>query len=381
MSRLCFVSGILSPAAGGLSASVPNLVAALGRCGHGSIEVVGIEDPANAEAASDWGPSVHAHRANGPRKFGFATGMSATLARLDPGVVDVQGLWTYSSLANLTHHRRHGTPYLVTPRGMLDPWARVNSKWKKQIVRFWFEDKHLARAACLRATAEMEADHFREFGLRNPIAIVPNGVDVPQLKPRPIRDDRRRRLLFLSRIHPKKGLHILLRAWASLSASRPDWELVIAGPDEAGHTAEMQALAERLRLTGIVWMPAVEGETKEALYRSADVFVLPTHAENFGLVIAEALAQEVPVITTKNAPWSGLRDNQCGWWIDLTEDSLRQALMEATALPREELHEMGMRGRVWMERDFGWDAIAQQMLQVYEWVTGRQDRPSCVHID
>lgn len=364
--QVVFLSHILSPAAGGLSASVPHLARGLARVGGGEAHVVGIADPDDPGAATAWGLQVHSHRATGPRAFGYAPDMGRTLARLSPSVIDVQGLWTYPSLANLRHHRRHGTPYLVTPRGMLDPWARARSAWKKRAVRLWFEDAHLAGAACLRATADMEAEHFRSFGLKKPIAIVPNGVEIPNLASLPRPGGDRRRALFLSRIHPKKGLPFLLDSWAAIEAQRPDWELVIAGPDEVGHTAEMKALARRLGLKRLVWHDAVQGAEKSALYRSADLFVLPTHAENFGLVVAEALAHEVPVITTRNAPWDGLETHDCGWWVPLHETALRTALEAATARSRLELFAMGEIGRSWMARDFGWEVVAERMSLIYD---------------
>jgi glycosyltransferase involved in cell wall biosynthesis len=261
---------------------------------------------------------------------------------------------------------------------MLDPWARDRSRLKKKLVRYWFENAHLFGASCLRATAEMEAEHFRSFGLRNPIAIVPNGVEVPDILP-PKAADGRRRLLFLSRVHPKKGLPLLLHAWARIEPKRPEWELVIAGPDEVGHTAEIKALARNLGLKQVLWRDAVNGAEKSILYRSADAFILPTHAENFGLVIAEALAHEVPVITTRNAPWQGLTEQGCGWWIPLDEAHLFAAMAEATSQPRSALHEMGVRGRKWMQRDFGWDGVAEEMQSVYDWVVGVSPRPECVY--
>lgn len=377
--QLILFTSTLSKAAGGLSESVPHLAHGLAQAGGDDVHVLGLEDPDDPSAALAWGPSVHAHHCQGPRAFGYAPGMRRTLADLKPSVTDVQGLWTYPSLANLRHHRRCGTPYVITPRGMLDPWARTRSRWKKKAVRLWFEDEHLANAACLRATADMEAGHFRSFGLKNPIAIVPNGVHVPtDLAPRPEGD--RRRLLFLSRIHPKKGLPYLLRSWAALECEIPSWDLVIAGPDELNHTSEMKAFANQLGLKNVLWQQAVHGKAKSELYRSADLFVLPTHAENFGLVIAEALAHEVPVITTRNAPWLGLKEHRCGWWIDLDEVRLRETLSEAATLPREELHVMGARGRAWMARDYGWDSVCERMLSLYEWVAGNGSRPDFVHI-
>lgn len=370
----------LSSAAGGLAASVPQLAHGVARITSEDVHVIGVEDPHVPQAVDKWGPAVHAHEAIGPRAFGYAPGIQETLARVAPDVIDVQGLWTYPSLANLRHHRRHGTSYVVTPRGMLDPWAREHSWWKKRAARFWFEDAHLAGAACLRATAEMEAEHFRSFGLKNPIAVVPNGVEIPEIRAERGRADRRR-LLFLSRIHPKKGLPQLLNAWTEIAEERPSWELVIAGPDELNHTAEMQRLAKRLGAPRVAWEGPVYGGDKSSLYRSADLFVLPTYAENFGLVIAEALAHGVPVVTTYNAPWAGLKSNHCGWWIPLEDDRLRDTLLRATSLPRSTLDTMGARGRKWMERDFGWGGIAERMLAVYDAVVHGASLPQDIRFD
>lgn len=373
-----FLSSTLSPAAGGMAASIPALVWGLAARGQ-DVQVVGLEDPANPEAAQDWGPEVHSHVSLRPRAFGYALGLEATLSRLAPDVVSVHGLWTYPSLANFRYHRRTGTPYIITPHGMLDPWARARSAWKKRIVRLWFENAHLRGATCLHATAEMEAGHFRSFGLTNPIALVPNGVDVPHLVDGGRDPDAPRRLLFLSRLHPKKGLDLLLRAWGRLASRHPNWELVIAGPDEGGHKAEMQALAHRFGLRRLIWMEPVQGAAKTALYESADLFVLPTHAENFGLVVAEALAHGVPVITTRNAPWEGLVQHRCGWWVPLDNDALTNCIDSALSQPVCELNEMGRRGRDWMARDFGWNRISDQMLEVLTWVRHGGTPPQFVH--
>lgn len=370
--RLCIpalLTATLSPAAGGLSASVPHLAHGLMLAGAREVHVIGLEDRSDPGAADGWGPQVHVHRSAGPRAFGYAPGLAATLARLAPDVIDVQGLWKYPSLANLRHHHRFGTPYIVTPRGMLDLWSRRRSWWKKRAVRLLFEDSHLRHAACLRATAEMEADHFRSFGLKTPIAIVPNGVETPPLIRRPRYRGVPKRLLYLSRIHPKKGLPILIKAWARISLLHPDWELVIAGPDEIGHTAEVQNLARLLRVQRLHWSGPIYGAAKSDLYRSADLFVLPTHAENFGIVVAEALAHGVPVITTRNAPWEALPRHRCGWWIDLEEHQLAETLNRAMGLPRPELHAMGDRGHAWVSREFGWRGIAARMLELYQWVS------------
>lgn len=375
--RVVLLTSKLSPANGGLSVSVPGLAHRINRLSGMEMHVIGTRDPADPAAAQAWGPRVRACDVLGPTALQYAPAMAAAIADTAPEIVDVQGLWTYPSLANHRYARRTGTPYIVTPRGMLDPWARSNSAWKKRIAAVAFEAAHLKGAHCLRATADMEARHFRDMGLTNPIAIVPNGMDIPELTPRPDRVGGR--ALFLSRIHPKKGLPFLLRAWAKLQTRHPDWELVIAGPEEVGHEAEMKTLKQKLGLARVCFAGTVHGAEKDALYRSADLFVLPTHAENFGLVVAEALAQEVPVITTRNAPWQGLESHGCGWWIDLSPEALEATLGAAMATPQAELHAMGARGRVWMARDFGWDDVARRMREVYAWLARGGPKPDCVH--
>jgi glycosyltransferase involved in cell wall biosynthesis len=379
--KLALLTAHLSSASGGLSQSVPGLAGALAATGNVSLRIIGVRDKGEPEDWRSWGTDVRPCAGIGPRAFGWAPSLLRAIAEYRPDIVDVQGLWMYPSLASLRWHGRMRHPYVVTPRGMLDPWALQRSAWKKRIVRWWFEDEHLGKATCLRATSEMEAGHFRSAGFRNPIAIVPNGLNFPTLQTFAERQRIANRVLFLSRIHPKKGIDFLLRAWSNLHRSHPMWELVIAGPDESGHRAEMQKLARELRLERVFWHEPVFGEEKSDLYASGDLFVLPTHAENFGLVVGEALAHGVPVITTKNAPWHGLEEHSCGWWIELSDRAMINALKEAMRLSTVQRREMGARGRAWVKTAFGWPAIGRQMRDVYQWILGGGDRPSFVILD
>jgi glycosyltransferase involved in cell wall biosynthesis len=189
-----------------------------------------------------------------------------------------------------------------------------------------------------------------------------------------------RTLLFLGRIHPIKGLDVLLRAWRATQQRFGEWRLIIAGPDNDGHLTRMQTLASDLKLERVYFVGPLYGRDKWLAYGNSDLFVLPTHSENFGLAVAEALAAGIPVIVTRGAPWEGLRKYQAGWWIDIGLEPLVAAFEEAFNLPEERLCWMGNNGRAWMQRQFSWNAIGLEMANVYRWLCGQGDRPASVRV-
>jgi len=263
---------------------------------------------------------------------------------------------------------------------MLEPWALGHKVWKKRVGMALFQRNDLDAARVLIATSSQECESIRKLGLRQPVAVIPNGVDlaVPQRvgNEPPRRPERVRSVLFLSRIHPKKGLLNLMHAWARLAPR--GWHLRIAGPDEGGHLAEVMALAQRLGIAASVdHVGEVDGERKSETYRDADVFVLPTFSENFGVVVAEALAHGLPVITTRGAPWADLETERCGWWIDIGVEPLVDALRTAMALGDEDRRAMGERAREHVRR-YDWTAIARDTVAVYSWILGKGPRPQCV---
>ena len=271
-----------------------------------------------------------------------------------------------------------GIPLVVSPRGMLEPWSLAHRSWKKGVAWLLYEKWDLACARVLCATSMEEADSIRRVGCRQPIAVVPNGVSVPQPHARRTRHQGVRNALFLSRIHPKKGLLLLVDAWEKV---RPNgWRMIVAGPDEEGHK---RLVEDAVRNAGIeedfIFVGPVEGAAKADLFSSADLFILPTMSENFGLAVAEALAYGIPVITTVGAPWKGLVEHSCGWWVTPDSDALAYAIRGATLLPDAERAAMGSRGRDWMEREFSWSSVARRMISVYEWILHGGSAPDCVH--
>jgi glycosyltransferase involved in cell wall biosynthesis len=318
------------------------------------------------------------------RRLGTSPAMRRGLGAVEADVLHNNGVWMQPNVYAGTVARRRGLPLVLSPHGMFSEWAMAFSRGRKQIA-WWClgQRRAVAATACFHATSESEAKDIRRLGYRQPIAVVPNGIDLPDLESSvPGADgEGRRTALFLSRIHPKKGIPTLLRAWRRVERRFPEWNLVVAGPDELGHLAEVRTLARALELQRVSFPGPVHGQDKQTLYRRSDLFVLPTHSENFGMVVAEALSFGLPVITTTGTPWHELERRGCGWWIELSEQNLAAALASAMDLPATRLGAMGARGRLWMQASFGWREIAAEMKSVYQWLLGGGSPPSCVLTD
>jgi glycosyltransferase involved in cell wall biosynthesis len=301
-------------------------------------------------------------------------------------VIHSHGLWLMPNVYPGWAAKQKSTPLVISPRGTLSSWALANSAVRKKI--FWkiFQGSVLAQAACLHATAEHEYVDIRKCGLKQPICIIPNGVDIPpldlckELDPN-VASDGHRELLFLGRLHTVKGLDILIDAWAKIVVMRPDWRLRIVGPDDGKYATKLRDRVSAGAVQNCIIDGALYGREKQAAYQRAELYVLPTHSENFGMTVAEALANGTPVITTTNAPWSELNIRDCGWSIELSEQNLIDALLDATSRSHEELSAMGFRGRDLVQEKYGWKSVATQMTRVYSWLLGKSHMPDCVRLD
>ena len=314
-------------------------------------------------------------------------------------VIHDHGLWLASNHAVAFAAQKINVPRIVSPRGMLTSWALQHRGLKKRFAWWLYQRRDLASAQVHHATSREEAKAFRAAGLSQPIAVIPNGVEMPSemLKAEKLKAEigSRKTVLFLGRIHPVKGLLDLVRAWGTLKAEmlkgekgprdygttrpRDAWRVVIAGNDENGHLEEVKAESRKQRVEmDFEFVGAVEGEARWDLYRSADLFVLPSHSENFGLVVAEALACGVPVITTRGTPWQDLETHRCGWWTEIGAEPVAGALRQAMGLTDRERREMGERGRKLVEAKYTWPRVAEQMKTVYEWMLGLGPKPGCV---
>ncbi|HYM19024.1 MAG TPA: glycosyltransferase [Micropepsaceae bacterium] len=370
---------------GGPSYSVPRLCQSLAVAGARTtlLSVAGVGAPATH--FSDGACEQHRYvwdYARVPLLKGLrlSAGFADELERRTPDadVVHNHGLWLMPNVQAAWAAKRAGKPLVVSPRGMLSPEALAFSPLRKRAFWHLLQGPAVRDAACIHATSESEYAEIRKFGLRNPIAVIPNGIDLPTLAET---TPAGRVVLSLGRIHPKKGIDRLLRAWASVEGTRPDWRLRIVGPSEEGYGAALASLVSELGLHRVSIEGPLYADKKLAAYREADLLVLPTLNENFGLSVAESLAAGTPVICTVGAPWSGLNAEGCGWWIEHGAEELASALANAMAMPRGALKAMGTKGRAWMERDFSWSRVAREMLAVYGWLIGGGNPPATLRFD
>lgn len=364
----------LGVSAGGPSRTVPALCAAVNAAGLGvTTEIVTAESRSFGAPASTLGvPTSILPAATGPRGYRRLLDgrIAASLASHKAVLLHDHGQWLAINRASAAAARRSTVNRVVSPRGMLTPWALRHHVWRKRLAWWLFARRDLLGATMLHATSQDEADELRRLGLRQPIAVIPNGVHERQTRSPAGRKSRR--VVFLSRLHPVKGVRELVDAWRSV---RPrGWNLVLAGPDEAGMLPGLRIAPEDT----IDYVGEVEGDRKWALLEDASVVVLPSHSENFGVVVAEALMVGTPVIATHGTPWAGLAEERCGWWIPMTIESLAGAIRDATNMDSSILVNMGRRGHDWVERTFAWPAIGRAMSDVYLWLAGQRPQPACV---
>lgn len=299
-------------------------------------------------------------------------------------IVDIihnHSLWSMVNVASGWVVPGRHAKLVTSPRGTLSPWALQHNKHVKRLL--WpLQSRALSHADLIHATSIDEYYEIRNAGFTAPVAIIPNGIDLPTLTSMPVfSEDGYRTLLFLSRIHPKKGIDRLLKSWSVLQDKYPNWKLVIAGRGESTHVTEVMKMSEHLNLKRVSFPGPLYGKEKAHAYMQADLFVLPTHSENFGMVVAEALAHGCPAVVSRGAPWSGLESENCGWWVDNSVPILVTTLDAAMRLPPDQLFAMGNRGRAWMERDFGWAAIAKKMNTAYCWLLTGGECPAWVRMD
>lgn len=377
---VCHLTGNIEPDSGGPAYSIPMLCEALREEGH----VVDLLSLRGSKEHLVTTPHRSFPIKFTPAKLGHAPGMwrwlNSSIKRSRPDVLHSHNLWALPSIYPAIASSRWGIPHIVSPRGTLTSYSMSTGSRLKRVYWPFVQRPALQRAAAFHATAESELEDIRRLGFMQPVAVIPNGIDLPQDPGHGQGEEPWKTILYFGRMHPEKGIANLLYAWEIASRDRTDWRLLLVGPDNVGYRAELEKIVADRRIKGVTFEGPQYGKDKLKVYRRATVYVLPSPSENFGIAVAEALSMEIPVIANRGAPWAGLETNSCGWWIEHGTSALATALIAAMQKPLNELRLMGARGRVWMRSAYSWHIIGKRMQLFYSYVLGREPRPEFVHI-
>lgn len=386
--NVAFVLGYISERYGGPPLVALSLGSAMRQEGVG-VSYWATGDDTDRQALASHGPSLHLYPPVWPRRWfrspELVRGLAARASDLD--VLHLLGLWVHPTMAASKFARKAGIPYVLQPVGALEPWRLRQKLLKKRLYLALVAKKMMEGSACLRASSPAEVESVRRTDYKGPITIVPSGIDPAAFSnlPEPLEAEEhwpglegRRTVLFLSRLAPEKGLDQLIPAWAELTAADgySDAVLVIAGPDNKGYGARVRADVERHGVSSkVLVVGMVRGRRKLALYRRADVFILPSHAENFGIVVPEALACGTPVIATTGTPWKEVEDVGAGRWIEPEQGAIRQALRELLDMSEEDRRKMGQRGRRHVLANYTWETAARKLITVYDCILNGREVP------
>ena len=366
--RIGMLVGSPSVTGGGVPEAMRTLSLALARLPGISPEIFSLE--AQASDMLDFGDiPVHLAHPRGPAAFGYAADLDGMIAARQLDVLHVHGLWMYLSVAALRWHRRTGRPYVVSPHGMLDPWALNSRGWKKRLARRLYEDAHLDNAACIHALCESEKAAVRAAGIERPVVVLPNGVmDFDAVSEpaawRAALPSGAKVLLFLGRLTPKKGVGPLIRAWSRVSVNHPDWHLVLVGPDEGDYSADLEKLAGSGIASVHVVGPAY-GRDKARAYASATAFILPSLSEGLPLAPLEAMSCGLPVLLTPECNLPEAFEAGCAIPTGSDETTIADGLGRLMTMPAEQLSAMGARGKALVAARFNWDRIADSFARLY----------------
>jgi len=290
------------------------------------------------------------------------------------------GIWQYPSYITAKRARAFGKPYILTPRGMLYPQDLKKSEWVKRLALNLFMRNDLQKAACVHATCDEEMNHIRALGITAPVAVIPNPIDTLSFENDRVRESGRKRFGYLGRVHPRKNIERLIYAWKELGDSVDDCELVVIGAGDEKYHQFLKAEANRLGLTNVIFTGFLSGKEKTDAVHSLSFLAVPSDFENFGMIVAEALIQGIPVISSKGTPWQELETHCCGWWIDNDVDSFVKTFKKAIAISETERLKMGENGMKLIKEQYSVRVISKKMESLYNWILGNGDVPEFVHL-
>ena len=389
--KILHVIANLAPRYGGPSKACFEMARAVARLGHTvSIYTTNQDGPTELDVPTDQpvvrdGVEIRYFPIQHPRFLGFSVPLALALreAIREYDIVHIHSLYLFHNLVAAHYCRKHGIPYIIRPHGTLDPFLYRRHRLRKRIVELLFENKNIKQAAAIHFTTEDEKKLAEPYIFQRPGIVVPLGLELDDYENLPAPGVFRARypetqgkklILFFGRLNFKKGLDILARAFGELARARDDVHLVIAGPDNDGFGEQVRAwlneerVLERTTFTGML-----QGEDKLAVLHDADMFVLPSYSENFGISVIEAMACGLPVIISDKVNlWREVEAGGAGKVVPCRVDRLRKAMLELLENPKA-TEQMGECGKVLVKEHFQWDTIGKVLEDVYGSIVEKVD--------
>ena len=312
-------------------------------------------------------------------RWGYIPNIRKDLNELKADIFHIQGLWLYLNHATAVHARKYRIPYVVTLRGMLYPQALAASATIKKIALWLYQRKDLQSAACIQATCKEEMKYYRDLGFTNPVAVIPNPIDLDNCIERPISQKSHFKIGYLGRIHPRKRIERLIYAMNALQEKISDAELVVIGTGDEKYESFLRNEVERLKLKNVTFAGFLTGDKKDSAISELSVLAVSSDFENFGNIVTEALVRGVPVIASTGMPWQELETHHCGWWINNDQESINKTILKAYEIGEAERVQMGLNGKRLMKENYSVEVLGEKMMRLYEWILGRTDKPDFVY--
>lgn len=377
-----FVVTSISRKAGGLFTSVRRIAQTLHAMGH-TVTVYAVRDEFSEKDLAAWLPlQPLLFDRWGPEVLGFAPALSKAIGEHD--ILHQHGIWQFPSYAVNQWRKRTGKPVIIAPRGMLDTWAIRHRQWKKRLAGAFYEHANIERAACIQALAKAEAKAIRAAGYRNPIAQISNGIDLPEAPIAPPQDSGRKTLLFLGRLHPKKGVTELLMAWDKLAKLDPEmmarWRIVIGGWGDSKYLRQLaKQIAVLPEAAQIELCGPLHGQQKMSAFLQADAFILPSYSEGQPIAVLEAWANNIPTFITEDCNLPKALEVDAA--VRITTDPEDLARVLHIRLEDSSLAAMASRARLLCEEEFTCERVAEQYLATYHWLLGQGECPNFVSME
>lgn len=370
--------GTLDVAEGGPALSTYLTMKGIGFCGCSSTIIM----PPPSRSGQVVSESVNRVHTASPllKKFEYIPNFGRTIESVGQGdLFHIQGLWRYIGVGAASYARHHHIPYVISLRGMLYPQALAESALIKKLSLWLYQRKELQNAACIQATCKEEMEHYRNLGFTNPVAVIPNPIDLDNCIERPISQKSHFKIGYLGRIHPRKRIERLIYAMNALQEKISDAELVVIGTGDEKYESFLRNEVERLKLKNVTFAGFLTGDKKDSAISELSVLAVSSDFENFGNIVTEALVRGVPVIASTGMPWQELETHHCGWWINNDQESINKTILKAYEIGEAERVQMGLNGKRLMKENYSVEVLGGKMMRLYEWILGRTDKPDFVY--